>query len=160
MSWGDIATMLAGSSAEVPLDQLKEKLLTKKIADQLEQDLNAMQKDWATKLNNLPHGKDFQALGDRLGKIKSNNFKNPEELASSLKELETVLKDGEAKFNQIQSAKGELDSDLKKTQEAYRAFEVQVRNDIKSLEKHFKIPQINAKSLTLALLKKHFAPAH
>jgi uncharacterized protein (TIGR03545 family) len=155
---GDIAGLLGGAKADVTLDNFKEGLISKKMADKLEQELTNKQKQWNEKFKALPHAKEFQALIDRLGKVKTSNFKSPQELSDSLKEIDLIFKEGDAKYKLIQTAKTDLDADLKSTQDSYHQFEIQVKEDIKSIEKHFKIPQIDAKSLTLSLFKKYFDP--
>jgi uncharacterized protein (TIGR03545 family) len=155
---GDIAGLLGGAKADDSLDKFKEGLLSKKMADKLEQELTNKQKVWNEKFKTLPQAKEFQALIDRLGKVKTSNFKSPQELSDSLKEIDTIFKEGDAKYKLIQAAKTDLDTDVKFTQDSYRQFESQVKDDIKSIEKHFKIPQIDAKSLTFSLFKKYFDP--
>lgn len=155
---GDIASLLGGTKGDVKLDQFQDSLISKKMLETLGADLNKRQNSWNERMKSLPQGKEFQGLLDRLGKVKTSNFKSPQELADSLKEVDAILKDGEAKYKKLQLAKSDLDSDLKLTQDSYQQLEAQIKADIKAVEKHFKIPQIDAKSLTLSLFKKYLDP--
>lgn len=155
---GDVASLLGGTKGDVKLDQLQDSLVSKKMLETLGAELNKRQNSWNERMKSLPQGKEFQVLMDRLGKVKTSNFKSPQELADSLKEVDTILKDGEAKYKKLQLAKSDLDSDLKLTQDSYQQLEAQIKADIKSVEKHFKIPQLDAKSLTLSMFKKYLDP--
>lgn len=155
---GDIVAMLGGSSSEMQLEKLNQSLISKEKAKALEEDFKKKQAAWQERLKQLPQGKDFQALGDRLGKVKTSNFKTPQELQDSLKEIDAVLKEGDAKYKAIQSASTDFNSDLKTAQDGLKSLEAQIKSDIKELEKHFKIPKIDAKSISISIFKQYLDP--
>lgn len=155
---GDIIAMLGGSSADVQLDKLNQSLVSKEKAKALEEDFKKKQQAWQERLKQLPQGKDFQALGDRLGKVKTSNFKTPQELQDSLREIDAILKEGDAKYKAIQTASTDLNNDLKGAQDGLKSLEAQIKNDIKDLEKHFKIPKIDAKAISMSIFKRYLDP--
>lgn len=156
--FGDIAALLGGGSAQVQMDQLQQSLSSKKMAQDLEARVKAKQQEWGERIKKLPQGAEFQALGDRLGKVKTKDFKTPQELESSLKEFDTIFKEADAKIKIVQSANTDLQADIKGINDDVKTLEAQIKADVKSLEQHFKIPQIDAKALTLALFRKHLDP--
>src|SRR5207253_4845374 len=125
----------------------------KKKAQEIEADIKTKQKFWDDKLKTLPQGKDLQALNDRMNKIKTKDFKTPQELQASLQELDAVLKQGDAYYKQIGSTSQDLDKDLKKIDGDVKELDALIKADIKALETRFRIPSINTKELTRALFK-------
>lgn len=155
---GDAIAMLGGSDANVQLQKLQESLPSKALLEKFEVDLKTKQQSWDQRLKSLPQGKDIQALSDRLNKIKYKDFKTPQELQTSLQELDKVFKDGDAMYKQVQSTGDDLGKDLKALETQYKEIEKQVKTDIKTLEQHFRIPQLDAKALTLAVFNRYLAP--
>ncbi|MFZ4403414.1 MAG: TIGR03545 family protein [Pseudobdellovibrionaceae bacterium] len=153
--FGDIAALLGGGSSQVQLEKLQSQVISKNLAQNLDKELKIKQKSWEVRIKNLPQSKDVQALSDRLGKIKSKDFKSIQELQDSIQQFSSVLKDADDKYKQIQSASNDLTSDLNKTDQDLKALEAQIRQDIKDLEKHFRIPQIDSKAITRALFQRY-----
>lgn len=156
--FGDVINMLSGTDPNAQLQKLQESLPSKAMIEKFQKDLETKQQAWDAKLKNLPQGKDIQAIGDRLNKIQYKDFKTPQELTSALQQLDAVYKDADGKYKQIQSVTDDLGKDLKTMQAQYQDIEKQVQIDIKSLEQHFKIPQLDAKALTMAVFSRYLAP--
>jgi len=152
---GDLAAILGGADAKAQLGKIEGTLASKAKAAEIEAGLKEKQKYWDAKFKSLPQGKDIQALNDRLGKIKTKDFKTPQELQTSLQELDAVLKQGDAYKNQIGSTGKELESDLKKIDEDIKGLNTLIKADIKALETRFRIPSINTKELTRALFNRY-----
>lgn len=155
---GDVIAMLGGTDSNVQLQKLQESLPSKALLEKFEVDLKTKQQNWDQRLKSLPQGKDIQALSDRLNKIKYKDFKTPQELQTSLQELDKVFKDSDAMYKQVQSTGDDLSKDLKALETQYKEIEKQVKADIKTLEQHFHIPQLDAKALTLAIFNRYLAP--
>ncbi|MDG0815740.1 TIGR03545 family protein [Bdellovibrio svalbardensis] len=155
---GDVIGMLSGTDPNAQLQKLQETLPSKAMIEKFQKDLESKQQTWDARLKNLPQGKDIQALGDRLNKIQYKDFKSPQELTSALQQLDAVYKDADGKYKQIQAVTDDLGKDLKALQTQYQDIEKQVKVDIKSLEQHFKIPQLDAKALTMAVFSRYLAP--
>lgn len=155
---GDIIALLGGADSQAQLEKLQESLPSKAMLEKFEQDLKNKQKNWDARLKSLPQGKDIQALNDRLNKIKTKDFKTPQELQTSLQELDRVLKDGDAMYKQVQSTGDDLKKDLKVLEAQYKEVEQQIKTDIKTLEQHFRLPKLDAKSLTMAVFNRYMGP--
>lgn len=152
---GDLAAILGGTDAQAQLGKIEGSLASKKKAEELETEIKGKQKYWDDKLKSLPQGKDIQALNDRLNKVKIKDFKTPQELQSSLQELDAIGKQGDTYYKQIGSTAKELEKDLKKMEADIRELDGLVKADIKALETRFRIPSINTKDLTRALFNKY-----
>lgn len=155
---GDVVSMLGGTDPNAQLKQLQDNLPSKAMLDNFQKDLQTKEKAWNEKLKSLPQGKEIQALGDRLNKVKYKDFKNPQELQQSLQQLNDIFKDADSKYKQIQSTSNDLNKDLKETDAQYKALEDQIKKDVKELETHFHIPKIDAKSLTRAIFNRYLSP--
>ncbi len=155
---GDVIGMLSGTDPNAQLQKLQESLPSKAMIEKFQKDLDAKQKTWDARLKNLPQGKDIQVLSDRLNKIQYKDFKSPQELTSALQQLDAVYKEADGKYKQVQAVTDDLGKDLKEMQAQYQDIEKQVKIDVKSLEQHFKIPQLDAKALTMAVFSRYLAP--
>ena len=155
---GDVVSMLGGSDPNAQLKQLESQLPSKAMLEKFQTELQAKQKVWDEKIMALPQGKEIQALGDRIGKVKTSNFKTPQELQQSLQELDAVFKEADAKYKQIQTTSNDLNGDLKNVDVEYKSIEAQIKKDIKELETHFRIPKIDASSLSRGIFMKYLGP--
>ncbi|WP_413586583.1 TIGR03545 family protein [Bdellovibrio sp. HCB274] len=155
---GDVIAMLGGTDPNAQLQKLQESLPSKAMIEKFEKDLQAKQKGWDERLKTLPQEKDIKALGDRLNKVQYKDFKNPQEIASSIQTLDGIYKDADGKYKQLQAVSDDLGKDLKTLQSQYGEIEKQVKTDIKSLEQHFRIPQVDAKALTMAVFNRYLEP--
>lgn len=155
---GDVIAMLGGTDANAQLQKLQESLPSKAMLEKFDAELKGKQQAWDARLKTLPQEKDIRALNDRLNKIKYKDFKTPQELQTSVQELDKVLKDGDAMYKQVQTTGDDLGKDLKAVETQYKDIEKQVKTDIKSIEQHFRIPQLDAKAMTRAMFNKYLAP--
>ncbi|KYG61948.1 TIGR03545 family protein [Bdellovibrio bacteriovorus] len=155
---GDVIAMLGGTDANVQLQKLQESLPSKAMLEKFDADLKGKQQAWDARLKTLPQEKDIRALNERLNKIKYKDFKTPQELQTSVQELDKVLKDGDAMYKQVQTTGDDLGKDLKAVETQYKDIEKQIKTDISSLEQHFRIPQLDAKAMTRAMFNKYLAP--
>ncbi|AFY02563.1 TIGR03545 family protein [Bdellovibrio bacteriovorus] len=155
---GDVIAMLTGTDANVQLQKLQDSLPSKAMLENFEKELKAKQATWDARMKSLPQGKDIEALNKRLNAIKYKDFKTPQELQSSLQELDKVFKDGDAMYKQVQGAGNDLQKDLKALEAQYKEIEKQVKADIKSLEQHFRIPKLDAKSMSMAIFNRYLGP--
>lgn len=155
---GDAIALLTGTDANAQLDKLKNSLPSKAMIESFEKDLKGKEKAWDARLKTLPQEKDLKALNDRLNKIKYKDFKTPQELQTSIQELDTLVKDGERMYKQVESTANDLGSELKGIESQYKQIESQVKTDIKSLEEHFRIPKLDAKSISQSLFADYLNP--
>jgi uncharacterized protein (TIGR03545 family) len=155
---GDVIALLAGGNSQAQLTKLQDSLPSKAMLEKFEADFKVKQKAWDDRLKTLPQGKEVQALGDRLNKIKYKDFKNPQELQHSLQELDSVAKEADSKYKTIQSASDDLSKDLKTVDAQFKDIEKQIKLDVKSLEQHFRIPKMDASSMSKAVFRRYLSP--
>lgn len=155
---GDIASILGGTSSEDQLQKIEGSIPSKARVAELEADYKAKQKKWQEKIQSLPKGPEIQALGNRLSKVKTKDFKSPQELQQSLSEIDSILKEADAKYKAVQSTGNDLNSDLKTMEQELKELDAMVKKDIKDLESRFKIPSLDPKSLSRSIFYPYLAP--
>jgi len=155
---GDIASILGGTSSDDQLQKIEGSIPSKARVAELEADYKAKQKKWQEKINSLPKGPEIQALGNRLGKVKTKDFKSPQELQQSLSEIDAIVKEADAKYKAVQSTSSELSTDMKTLDQELKALDAMVKKDIKDLEARFKIPSLDPKSLSQSIFYPYLSP--
>lgn len=155
---GNVAALLGGGSSGAQLDKLDAQLISKQKAKDLENRVNAKKSEWEAKLKSLPQADDFQKLGNQLSQVKTSGFSSPEELQKSLSEIDRLFKEADAKYKELQNANSSFNNDLGTLQSGLKDLEQQIKTDVKELEKHFKIPQLDAKSIAMSLFLPYVQP--
>jgi uncharacterized protein (TIGR03545 family) len=155
---GDLANVLSGGRAQGELKDLESTLVSKKMLKDYEENFKTKQTAWNERFKKLPNTQELQQISQKLSKVKTKDFKTPQELQESLKQVEAILKEGDEKFKTIKTASDDLQVDLKKLDTDFKEIEKQIKLDVKSLEAHFKLPKIDAKTLTKALFNHYLSP--
>lgn len=155
---GNLAAILKGDSADSQLKSIENSLGSKEKIAALDKQLKEKSKMWEEKFKTIPKPKEIQALGDRLGKVKIKDFKTPQELQQSLGEIDSILKEADSKYKDVQNTGSQFQADLKATEQQFKELEQMVKNDIKDLETRFKIPQLDAKSLSQSIFSSYLDP--
>lgn len=155
---GDAIALLGGTDANEQLKKLEQSLPSKEMLTKFESDLKAKQKEWDARIKSLPQEKEIRALDERIKKVKVKDFKTPQEVQASLQELDSIYKDADSKYKQIQSVSNDINPELKGLESSYRNIEKQIQTDIKSLEQHFRIPQLDPKALAQSVFRDYLAP--
>jgi uncharacterized protein (TIGR03545 family) len=156
---GDIAGILSGTSTTQDKGaSLEGALASKAKLKEFETTVATKQKEWAEKVKTLPSSQEIQSLGDKLGKVKTQNFSSPQEALDSIKAIEQIVKEFDEKVKKAQATGNDLNSDMKNLDTGLKEIDALIKKDIADLEKRFKIPKIDAQSLTKALLLPYVQP--
>lgn len=155
---GDIASILSGSSSGEQWAKIEGTLSSKQMAADIEKAFNEKQAAWDARFKTLPNNKDLNELNERLKNVKTKDFKTPQELQDSLKQVEAILKEFDEKIKVIKTAADDLNADVKKIESDVKGLEKQIKTDIKELESRFRIPKIDANTITKALFNHYFGP--
>ena len=155
---GDLAAALGGTSGNDQMGKIEGSLPSKAKLKELEAEYQTKQKKWQEKIQALPKGPEIQALGDRLSKVKTKDFKTPQELQQSLQAIDTILKEAAAKYKTAQSTGNDLSSDLKNFDQEVKALDAMVKKDIQDLEARFHIPKLDAKSISESIFMSYLSP--
>ncbi|MGZ3690565.1 MAG: TIGR03545 family protein [Pseudobdellovibrio sp.] len=155
---GDTAQFLKTGKFDDQIKNIQDQLQSKKLVDELSAKWKAKQTDWNAKLKTLPTSADLNAIKDRFGKIKYQNFSSVQELNDSVKQAQDVMKDLDTKNKQIQDLKSQFDDDMKSFDADYKSIDAQVKKDVDSVKSRFQIPKIDAASFAKELFMGYLTP--
>lgn len=155
---GDLAAILSGGSAEGQLTKLEDTLISKKRAQEIEAAFKEKQKIWNEKINALPGAKEASELSTRLSKVKTKDFKTPEELQNSIKEIESIVKEADSKIKQVRADADNLGADVKSFEQQVRELEEMIKKDIADLEQRFRLPNLDPKAISYSLFQRYAGP--
>lgn len=153
---GDVAAILGGTDPAAQLKNIEGQLKSSARVQALQTELKAKEEEWKKRLASLPQQKDLEALQARVKKVKLDNFSGPAEVQQSVQELDSIYRDMNAKFTEVQSTGKALNSDVNTYQNTLKDLDAMVRQDIKDLEARLQIPKLDVKSLSTALFGNMF----
>lgn len=155
---GDIAAMMSGSTASDQAIKIEDSLASKQKLKELNLAFKEKQTKWDEKFKTLPQGKDIQSFGDRVSRLKTKDFKSPQEFQETLQQADLIFKDADSKIKQVQSTNEDFNKDLKYFESGIKELDQLVKNDIQLLEARFKIPKIDAKSISQSVFAEYLNP--
>jgi uncharacterized protein (TIGR03545 family) len=145
---GDVASILNGSDPTKQIENIGMELKSKKHLEELEAQLKIKDAEWKTRLAQMPQAKDFQALNDRIKKVKVDKFQNPTEIQTSLVEFNSIYKDAETQYKEVSSTGQLLTKEINNYQSEVKNLNQLVHQDVADLAAHLKIPRLDAESLS------------
>ncbi|MBC7741363.1 MAG: TIGR03545 family protein [Bdellovibrionaceae bacterium] len=154
----DVSQFLKSGNFDDQIKNLEGQMASKKLLVDMNQKWTQKKTEWDAKIKTLPTGQELNTLKARFEKIKTKDFKTPQELQTSLQEIDSVLKEVDAKNRQVQDTKNQLDADLKSLDQDYKNIDSQIKKDIDTLKSRFKIPKIDAASFAKALFMDYLRP--
>ena len=155
--FSDVAALMSGGQ-DAQLKEIEKNLPSKQLLDAFQKDLDSKSKKWNDKIKSLPQGPEIDALNARLAKIKTSNFKNPQEVLDSVKQFNDVINEANSKYQVLSTANVDFNKDLADTQNALNQVNEQIKKDVSGLEQKLHLPKIDSKSLSYALLHQFMGP--
>lgn len=155
---GNLASMMKGSSGQAEVQKIESALSSEKFLKELQADINSKETQWKERFKNLPQAEEFKSLSDRLKKVKTSGFKNPDEVKKSIEEIDKIFKEADSKVKTISAASSELSQDLKAVDSGVKNLEALIQKDIKELEARFKIPSLDANNISRSIFMQYLTP--
>ena len=153
-AFSDLVNLSKGTDKASGIE-IEKNLASKALLEAFQKDLEAKNKKWSEKFKTLPSNKDIDDLNQKLQKIKSSDFKNPQEVMDSVKKFSEVVNEATAKSKEISAMSQEFNTDLAASQKSLNEVNEMVKKDIQGLESKMHLPHLDAKSLSQALLRKY-----
>lgn len=145
---GDLAAVLGGADPKDQLKNIQGSLQSEARIKQLQDELKKKETAWKARIEALPDSKEIQAVGDRVKTVKTKDFKNPAEVQASLKQIDQIIRDADAKVKEVNSTSKALTGDIGVYEKAFADLDDMVKKDIADLESRLKIPKLDSKSLS------------
>lgn len=152
---GDIAAILQGGSSQDQLGKIEGTLASKAKLAELEKNFNEKSKAWDQRLKTLPQQKDIQSLSDRMNKIKTKDFKTPQEVADSVNQFQAIMKEADEKYKAVQSTANDLQNDFKVMDQDLKSLDGLVKKDMADLESRFRIPKLDAAEISKSIFRQY-----
>ncbi|MES3038207.1 MAG: TIGR03545 family protein [Bdellovibrionota bacterium] len=156
--FGDIAAMLQGGTSADQIKGLEDQIQAKQMIAKFQKDVEQKKLDWDQRIKALPQAAYFEDVRKRSASIKTSNFSNPQEALQNIQAADKLIKEVDAKVKDIQKTSSDAQLDFKNLDQTVKDIDQQVKADIKDLEKHFKIPKIDAKAFVMAMVSGYIAP--
>lgn len=155
---GDLSAFLQTGDYKAQLAGIEEKLLSKKMANDLKAKWESKQKDWDAKIKTLPTEADFKAYKTKFEAIKVKDFKTPQELDASVKQFNALKAEVEGKIKIVNDTKNEFNADLASIKTDYKSLDEQIKADVASIKDHMKIPKIDSKQIAKSIFMDYLNP--
>jgi uncharacterized protein (TIGR03545 family) len=155
--FADLTVLMQGGQ-DAQLSELQKNLPSKQMLEAFQKDLNEKNKKWNDKIKTLPQGKEIDDLSARMSKIKTSNFKSPQEVADSVNQFNALINEANSKYQSVANIGNELTTDFNATQASFNQVNDQVKKDIQGLEGKLHLPKIDAKNLSYVLLQQYMSP--
>ncbi|MBU1213941.1 MAG: TIGR03545 family protein [Gammaproteobacteria bacterium] len=148
---GDLAAIAAGANPAEQLQQIGGDLKSDAYMADLQKSMDETEQQWKARMAALPRGEDFSALRTRLANVQLKDFKDLQQVQASVKELQAIRDEFEAKSKPIAEAGSSLSGDLKGLQTSFSGLDDVVREDVRGLQARMKLPSLDAGNLSQAL---------
>jgi len=148
---GDLAAIAAGASPSEQLQQITGELKSDAYLAELKQSLDETEQQWQARMAALPRSEDFSALRQRLGKVQLKDFQDLAQVQASIKELQAIRDEFEAKTKPISEAGSSLPSDMGTLHTLFGGLDDAVRADVRDLGARLKLPSLDTRTLSRAL---------
>lgn len=149
--FGDLAALAQGADPGAQLSQITGQLQSQARLAELQAELGQKTTAWEQRIAALPGKDTAAALGERLRRVKRDNFKDVKELQSSVKELEAIRDEFDVQAAAVRDAGAALGSETRAVRTAYAEIDRLVQEDIRALKTRFRIPSLDARSLSNVL---------
>jgi len=148
---GDLAAIASGTDSKDQLAQITGELKSGAAIDAIQRELDEKDQQWKKRLADLPDKEDFSALQQRLSKVKPKNPKDVSQVKASLKELESIRNDYDAKAKAVRETGSAITGDLGKLKGSISGLDKLVKADVSDLQSRMHLPSLDVRTLSRAL---------
>ncbi len=153
----DIANMIGGTDPKEQLKNIQAELKSDLRIKELEKELNNKKLKWEQRLKELPQAEDLKDYQKRIKNLKLDPS-NPGEFAQNLKTIETIIREADQKVKLFEATSREIKNDTDNYVQSFKDLEKMVAEDIRDLQKRFKIPNLDSREfseqLFMSMLEK------
>lgn len=147
---GDVASIVGGTDAGDQLKNIQGQLKSDARIKELETEFNKKKAMWDQRIKELPQQKELKEYEARIKALKFDG-KNPAEFAKSVSEADKIIREVDQKVRLVKDTSKDVKGDLNTYAQAYKDLEKMVQDDIKDLQKRFKLPDVNPKEFSQQL---------
>lgn len=148
---GDLAAIAAGANPSEQVKLMGDDLKSSAYLNSLSKAQEEAEQQWRKRMDALPRGEDFAALRKRLSKVQTKDFKDVTQVQASLKELQSIRDEFDAKSKPLGEAGTALTSDMGRLRDSFAELEKTTREDVRGLQSRMRLPSLDTATLSRAL---------
>lgn len=148
---GDLAAIAAGAGPGEQLAAMGADIRSGAYLTGMHKSLDEKSKQWKSRMATMPEGEDFSAMQSRLADVKLDNLEDVTQIRKSMKELESIRKDLEAKSRAVSETGAALKGDMGEFRNSFSDLDKIVKEDVNSLKERMRLPSLDARILARAL---------
>lgn len=151
---GEIAGILGGKGISKVKDSLLKGLKSEKLYAEVSKQFDKRKDELEKAKNNLPSDKDLKSFEKRFNDIDWGGIGDLRKAPKVLKEISELEKDVSKAVKSVDTAKRKVDESVKYFEGAKKQADNSIDEDVNSVSKRMKIPQLDSKSITGTLFGK------
>lgn len=148
---GDLAALAAGADPGEHMAAMGADLKSGAYLTGMHKSLDEKSKQWKSRMAAMPKGEDFSAMQSRLANVKPDNLEDVTQIQESMKELESIHKDFDAKSRPVGETGAALKGDMGEFRNSFSDLDRIVKEDVSSLQERLRLPSLDARTLARAL---------
>ncbi|MCB0347363.1 MAG: TIGR03545 family protein [Bdellovibrionales bacterium] len=151
---GDVANILGGVDAKDQLKNIQGDLESEKRVKEMEAFVKEKEDMWNKRLEELPKPEELDALVKKAKALKLSS-KDPIQTIKNLKEADKIIKEADKAIDSYKDASKNLKADFKTLEKGVKDIDDLVKADVAGLQKRFKIPSVDGKSLSESIFMSY-----
>ncbi len=148
---GDLAAIAAGANPAAQLGTIDGGTKSSAYIGELQKSLDEKNSQWQSRVAAMPKGEEFVALRQRLNNVKLDNFQDVTQLQASLKELESIRNEFDAKSKAVSETAGTLNGETGAFRASFSNLDKLVKDDVSALQAKMHLPSLDSRTLSRAL---------
>lgn len=150
----DIANMKSGADVKKKLEELKAQLASERKIQELQAMYTGYQQGWEQKQVQLKNDPEFKNIENEINALRTKQVKTPQEVAATVKEVESLKKRIEKKITEIQEIGKEAQSQVQALDSGIKSLPDLVNEDVKMLQGQLQLPDIKVEDLSGVIFGK------
>jgi uncharacterized protein (TIGR03545 family) len=148
---GDLAAIVAGANPADQLASIRGEIKSAAYLNGLQKSLDEKNQQWQLRVAAMPKGEDFLALQRRLADVKLDNLQDVTQIQASLKELESIRSDFDAKVKPVRETGAALSGEMGAFRDSFKELDKMAKEDVRGLQAQMHLPSLDTRTLSRAL---------
>ncbi len=150
----DLANMKSGADVKKKLEELKSQLASEKKIQEIQAMYTGYQQGWEQKQVQLKNDPEFKNIENEINALRTKQVKTPQEVAETVKEVESLKKRIEKKIAEIQTIGKEAQTQVQALDAGVKSIPGLVNDDVKMLQGQLQLPDIKVEDLSGVIFGK------
>jgi len=148
---GDLAAIASGAGAKEQLADIGSELRSSAQITEMQKSLDEKKQQWQTRMAAMPKAEEFSVLQQRLTNVKLDNLQDVTQIQASLKELDSIRNDFDAKRKAVSDTGTAINGELGSFKGSLSGLDNMVKEDVRNLQARMHLPSLDTGTLSRAL---------